>query len=214
MARTWRALYERRDGDARSARREKSREEDGIRFRNALFEAAREAGTFLPERGQACRVIGSAAVARWGGPRMSLELDQYRYLNGVAFPCWAMRTYWTEDGDAVEPLKTRCLANEISVQEYYYLLRQTPPSYIDSIMYVAVDAATARVNEPLSEEDFTLTFPDGTVFTDYRSGETATYVASSWLVENRLWLMATIAAVLTACGALALRGVLAHRRRH
>lgn len=145
---------------------------------------------------------------------MSLELDQYRYLNGVAFPCWAMRTYWTEDGDAVEPLKARCLANEISVQEYYYLLRQTPPSCVDPIMYVEVDAATARVNEMLSEEDFTLTFPDGTVFTDYRSGETATYVASSWLVENRLWLMATIAVVLTACGALASRRVLAHRHRH
>jgi hypothetical protein len=42
---------------------------------NILFDAAREVGSFMTERGWKFCVIGGLAVARWGEPRATLDAD-------------------------------------------------------------------------------------------------------------------------------------------
>lgn len=163
--------------------------------------------------------VDAWATGRWdehlfflARKRESFELDKYHELNGVTFPLWAMRTRWTENSNEVEALRAKCLANEISVQEYYFILRHTPPSYAFSIAYLELDAASVRVNEPLTKADFTLEFPEGSIVTDYRTGETEILASMGWFQELPRWAVVLAVIGVFAGGAILAR-TLHHRKR-
>ena len=97
--------------------------------------------------------------------KTSLEFADFWEIDGIAFPAEVVKTWWAIDEVTVEKANTRYEAGQIDQDELTIAL-YTAPVYEFNVQFLVLEHA--RLNVPLSEEDFRIDWPDGLNVLDAR----------------------------------------------
>lgn len=95
----------------------------------------------------------------------TLEFADFWEIDGIAFPAEVVKTWWRRDEVTVENANTRYQAGQIDQDELTIALYTAPVNEFN-VQFLALEHA--RLNVPLSEEDFRIDWPDGLNVVDAR----------------------------------------------
>jgi hypothetical protein len=142
--------------------------------------------------------------------KVTLELNEYKSIDGVLFPARVIKTWWRMDRAVAEDINARFDRGEITQDELTVQLYTAPVHQVNIQTFTLEDAL---INVPLSEGDFAIDWPDDTRVIKAKNmpepGEVLPPPRELWQL---LLMYAGIAAILLA---LILAGALLYRRlRH
>lgn len=145
-------------------------------------------------------------------PVLSFDLGQYENLGGIEMPMWARKTWWTGDKQKVDELFKAYKAGQLSELEYNVRMCTAPQKWEHSVAYFEFEKSSVTVNQTLTDEDFRIELPEGTIMKDLETGTDFVYTRRTIAGIPRTVLILIGAGTIVVVGAGAF--MLFRRPRH
>ena len=145
-------------------------------------------------------------------PKSTLELSNYTEIEGIPFPLDVFKTWWRLDESQAEQVNLMYEAGQIDQEELIVRLHTTP---VHEFTHQTFSLDEARLNLPLSDEDFEIDWPSGAEVHDKEEWKAISErrVASVYKGRRRrLYAITALIGVVSAFGLVA-SGFLLLRRR-